>query len=75
MADTDQKMSRVVVGGMADAAMVVASADISLVYFLILRGVKQAAFINTIVTFANVIPIVVFIVSLERRLVSSSSSA
>jgi len=80
MADTGQKMSRVqltamVVGGMVGAAIVVASADVSLFHFLILRGVKQAAFINTIVTFANVIPIVVFIVILERRPVSSSSSA
>ncbi|MEM5404032.1 efflux RND transporter periplasmic adaptor subunit [Paraburkholderia unamae] len=60
MADTGQKMSRaqltaMVVGDMAGAAFVVASADISLFHFLIHRGVKQAAFINTIVTFANVI--------------------
>ncbi|HKR44307.1 MAG TPA: basic amino acid/polyamine antiporter [Paraburkholderia sp.] len=45
-------------------AIVVASIGIWLFHFLILRGVKQAAFINTIVTFAKVIPIVVFIVIL-----------
>ncbi|MCC8405145.1 basic amino acid/polyamine antiporter [Paraburkholderia sp. MMS20-SJTN17] len=46
------------------AAIVVASVGIWLFHFLILRGVKQAAFINTIVTFAKVIPIMVFIVIL-----------
>ncbi|MEX3928009.1 basic amino acid/polyamine antiporter [Paraburkholderia sp. BR10936] len=45
-------------------AIVVASIGIWLFHFLILRGVKQAAFINTVVTFAKVIPIVVFIVIL-----------
>ena len=45
-------------------AIVVASIGIWLFHFLILRGVKQAAFINTIVTFAKVIPIIVFIVIL-----------
>ncbi|WP_042260223.1 basic amino acid/polyamine antiporter [Paraburkholderia heleia] len=45
-------------------AIVVASIGIWLFHFLILRGVKQAAVINTIVTFAKVIPIVVFIVIL-----------
>ncbi|MEM5328305.1 basic amino acid/polyamine antiporter [Paraburkholderia sp. JHI2823] len=45
-------------------AIVVASVGIWLFHFLILRGVKQAAFINTVVTFAKVIPIVVFIVIL-----------
>ncbi|WP_321945252.1 basic amino acid/polyamine antiporter [Paraburkholderia sp. J10-1] len=45
-------------------AIVVASIGIWLFHFLILRGVKQAAFINTIVTFAKVIPIMVFIVIL-----------
>ncbi|WP_321940116.1 basic amino acid/polyamine antiporter [Paraburkholderia sp. J8-2] len=42
-------------------AIIVASIGIWLFHFLILRGVKQAAFINTIVTFAKVIPIMVFI--------------
>ena len=45
-------------------AIVVASIGIWLFHFLILRGVKQAAFINTIVTVAKVIPIMVFIVIL-----------
>ena len=45
-------------------AIVVASIGIWLFHFLILRGVKQAAFINTIVTFAKVIPIMVFVVIL-----------
>ncbi|MFC0396871.1 basic amino acid/polyamine antiporter [Paraburkholderia rhizosphaerae] len=45
-------------------AIVVASVGIWLFHFLILRGVKQAAFINTVVTFAKVIPILVFIVIL-----------
>ncbi|WP_233885390.1 basic amino acid/polyamine antiporter [Paraburkholderia flagellata] len=45
-------------------AIIVASIGIWLFHFLILRGVKQAAFINTIVTFAKVIPIMVFVVIL-----------
>jgi arginine:ornithine antiporter / lysine permease len=45
-------------------AIGVASIGIWLFHFLILRGVKQAAFINTVVTFAKVIPILVFIVIL-----------
>jgi len=44
------------------AAIVVASIGIWLFHFMILRGVKQAAFINSIVTVAKIIPIVVFIV-------------
>ncbi|WJF91990.1 basic amino acid/polyamine antiporter [Paraburkholderia bonniea] len=43
-------------------AILVASVGIWLFHFLILRGVKQAAFINTVVTFAKVIPIIVFVV-------------
>ncbi|BET10686.1 basic amino acid/polyamine antiporter [Pandoraea sputorum] len=45
-------------------AIIVASVGIWLFHFLILRGVKQAAFINTVVTIAKVIPIIVFIVIL-----------
>jgi arginine:ornithine antiporter/lysine permease len=45
-------------------AIVVASAGIWLFHFMILRGVQQAAAINTIVTWAKVIPILVFIVIL-----------
>ena len=43
-------------------AIAVASIGIWLFHFLILRGVQQAAFINSIVTVAKVIPIMVFIV-------------
>jgi arginine:ornithine antiporter/lysine permease len=45
-------------------AIVVASVGIWLFHFLILRGVQQAAFINSIVTVAKVIPILVFLVIL-----------
>ncbi|SCK43645.1 arginine:ornithine antiporter, APA family [Variovorax sp. HW608] len=45
-------------------AIVVASIGIWLFHFMILKGVQQAAFINTIVTFAKIIPILVFIVIL-----------
>jgi len=43
-------------------AILVASIGIWLFHFMILKGVQQAAFINTIVTVAKVIPILVFIV-------------
>ena len=43
-------------------AIAVASVGIWLFHFLILRGVQQAAFINSIVTVAKIIPILVFIV-------------
>jgi arginine:ornithine antiporter / lysine permease len=42
-------------------AIAVASIGIWLFHFMILRGVQQAAFINSIVTVAKVIPILVFI--------------
>ncbi|MBB3180650.1 basic amino acid/polyamine antiporter [Variovorax sp. Sphag1AA] len=45
-------------------AIVVASIGIWLFHFMILKGVQQAAFINTVVTFAKIIPILVFIVIL-----------
>jgi arginine:ornithine antiporter / lysine permease len=45
-------------------AIAVASLGIWLFHFLILRGVQQAAFINSVVTVAKVIPILVFIVIL-----------
>ncbi|MGJ7511981.1 basic amino acid/polyamine antiporter [Variovorax sp. GT1P44] len=44
------------------AAILVASLGIWSFHFMILRGVKQAAFINSVVTVAKIIPIVVFIV-------------
>jgi arginine:ornithine antiporter/lysine permease len=42
-------------------AIIVASIGIWGFHFLILRGVQQAAFINTVVTFAKVVPIIVFV--------------
>jgi len=45
-------------------AIVVASIGIWLFHFMILKGVQQAAFINSIVTVAKIIPILVFIVIL-----------
>ncbi|MBB5444847.1 MULTISPECIES: basic amino acid/polyamine antiporter [unclassified Paraburkholderia] len=45
-------------------AIVVASIGIWLFHFMILKGVQQAAFINSIVTVAKVIPILVFILIL-----------
>jgi len=45
-------------------AIVVASIGIWLFHFMILRGVQQAAAINTVVTVAKIVPILVFIVIL-----------
>lgn len=45
-------------------AIVVASVGIWLFHFMILRGVQQAAFINTVVTVAKVVPILIFVVIL-----------
>lgn len=45
-------------------AIVVASIGIWLFHFMILKGVQQAAFINSVVTVAKIIPILVFIVIL-----------
>lgn len=45
-------------------AIAVASLGIWLFHFMILRGVKNAAFVNSIVTAAKVVPIIVFIVIL-----------
>ena len=45
-------------------AIVVASIGIWLFHFMILRGVQQAAFINTVVTVAKIVPILTFIVLL-----------
>src|ERR1700759_2680973 len=42
-------------------AIAVASLGIWLFHFLILRGVQQAAFINTVVTVAKIVPILIFI--------------
>ncbi|NIJ21034.1 arginine:ornithine antiporter/lysine permease [Sphingomonas naasensis] len=45
-------------------AIVVASIGIWLFHFTILRGVQQATFINTVVTIAKVVPILVFVLIL-----------
>ncbi|MBR1177305.1 amino acid permease [Bradyrhizobium sp. KB893862 SZCCT0404] len=45
-------------------AIIVASVGIWFFHFLILRGVQQAAAINTVVTIAKIVPILVFIVIL-----------
>lgn len=45
-------------------AILVASVGIWLFHFMILRGIKQAAFINSVVTVAKIIPILVFLVIL-----------
>src|SRR5204862_434094 len=45
-------------------AIAVASVGIWLFHFLILRGVQQAAFINTVVTIAKIVPILAFILIL-----------
>lgn len=42
-------------------AIIVASIGIWLFHFTILRGIKQATFINTIVTIAKIVPILIFI--------------
>ncbi len=42
-------------------AIVVSSAGVWAVHFMILRGVKQAAALNTIVTVAKIVPIVIFL--------------
>jgi arginine:ornithine antiporter/lysine permease len=46
------------------AAILVASVGIWLFHFMIMRGVQQAAFINTVVTVAKIVPILVFILIL-----------
>jgi arginine:ornithine antiporter/lysine permease len=43
-------------------AVVCSSIILWCVHFMILRGIKEAAFINTIVTVAKVIPIIVFVI-------------
>ena len=42
-------------------ALILSSVVIWIFFFLILRGVQQATFINTVVTVAKIVPIVVFI--------------
>jgi len=43
------------------SAVLVSSVILWAVHFLILRGVKQATFINTVVTVAKIVPIVLFV--------------
>jgi len=50
--------------GNTPVAILVASVGIWLFHFMILRGVQQAAAINTVVTIAKIVPILVFIVLL-----------
>lgn len=50
--------------GSTPTAIAVASVGIWLFHFLILRGVKEAAFVNTVVTIAKVVPIFVFVILL-----------
>src|SRR5262249_8328796 len=48
--------------GTTPTALASATALLSGVHFLVLRGVKEAAFINTIATFAKIVPIFIFII-------------
>lgn len=48
--------------GNTPAAIIVSSVILWAVHFMILRGIKEAAFINKIVTVAKIVPIVLFIV-------------
>lgn len=50
--------------GSSIAAIVISLIGIWTFHFMILRGVEQAAFINTIVTIAKIVPIIVFILAL-----------
>ena len=50
--------------GNTPIAILVASIGIWVFHFTILRGVQQAAFINTVVTIAKVVPILIFILIL-----------
>ncbi|MDX8533145.1 basic amino acid/polyamine antiporter [Mesorhizobium sp. VK25A] len=50
--------------GSSATAIIVSLIGIWVFHFLILRGVEQAAYINTIVTIAKVVPIIVFILIL-----------
>src|SRR6516225_2206528 len=45
-------------------AIVVASIGIWAFHFMILRGVQQAAFINSVVTVAKIVPLIVFVIIL-----------
>ncbi|MGO4439486.1 basic amino acid/polyamine antiporter [Rhizobium sp. RAF56] len=49
--------------GSSATAIIVSLVGIWLFHFLILKGVEQAAFINTVVTVAKIVPILVFILA------------
>ncbi len=49
--------------GSSPTAIIVSLAGIWTFHFLILRGVEQAAFINTVVTVAKIVPIIVAIIA------------
>ena len=44
------------------AAVLCSSIILWTVHFMILRGIKEAAFINTVVTIAKIVPIIVLVV-------------
>src|SRR5262245_4756270 len=48
--------------GTTPTALVSATALLWGVHFLVLRGVKEAAFINTVATVAKIVPIVIFVI-------------
>lgn len=48
--------------GVTWPAIAAASVLLWVLHFLILRGVRQAAFVNTLATFAKIIPLILFIV-------------
>ena len=50
--------------GSSATAIIVSLIGIWAFHFMILRGVEQAAFINTVVTIAKIVPILVFILAL-----------
>jgi arginine:ornithine antiporter/lysine permease len=49
--------------GSSATAIIVSLAGVWLFHFMILRGVEQAAFINTIVTIAKIVPLIVAIIA------------
>ncbi|WP_201402350.1 basic amino acid/polyamine antiporter [Kaistia sp. 32K] len=50
--------------GSAPTAIIVSLAGVWLFHFMILRGVEQAAFVNTIVTIAKIVPILVAVLGM-----------
>jgi arginine:ornithine antiporter / lysine permease len=56
-------------------AVLCSSVILWLVHFMILRGIKEAAFINVIVTIAKIVPIIVFVVFVALAFDSSLFTA